>query len=88
MNDRKPMPIPCENCGAAIEHDRRLCSYCAGKVLARMPPLVVDESQPTRGRSIDAIDLIGSGAIETVVAWAASRKPIVSREPWRKWRGR
>jgi len=36
MTDQpKPLPVPCDNCGQAVEHGKKLCGHCSGEYSGR-----------------------------------------------------
>lgn len=90
-DEKKPMPVACEKCGAATDHDLKMCSYCVRKIVSRLPPLVADPVAPEQQSRAEwiassQIEMLATDAAGVVMAWATSRNSIVAREPWRRSR--
>lgn len=74
--ERKPLPIPCQGCGAAIEHTKTHCRYCKGEASGRRS-YEFRKSEPHGASDVDPATL--------AILWVASRAskrtqpPLVSR---------
>jgi hypothetical protein len=75
VDQPKPRPVACNNCGAATDHYRKLCVYCESK-LAKRPDPAVDAPRPSGRLRVGAEHMAILGIVG---AWCGSRMPLVSQ---------
>lgn len=78
--DSKPLPVACQGCGAAIEHNKTHCRYCRGEASGRRKPsnLLNDAGFGCLG------DIIMGDAIAPILVWAANRGAMANNRRSRK----
>lgn len=72
-DEPKPLPVPCDNCGQAIEHDKKLCVWCLSKRAAQLELEAKQKGIPTQHRLASFVDVFDADIAPFVTALASQR---------------